>query len=102
MPILDSLTMLFARFRPPQIFVADRDSEFYNNEVYSFLTTWGVISAFSEAYNLQANGQAEAAIQIVTRCLQTALYNIRMKGGTYIVTAYNCSPNCIMGLSPTK
>ena len=113
-PTMEAFVNLFTRFGPPQIFVADRGGEFWNEGLISFLKTWGILPIFSESYNPQANGQAEAAVRIVTRRLKTALHQMCMdrevnnfypfkswpKYLPYVVMAYNVSPNKITGLSP--
>jgi len=112
-PTINALTVWFTTFGPPQLFVADRGGEFHSAEVESFLKIWGVTPTFSEAYNPQANGQAEAAVKIASRMLFTALCDLsKTTGGTRypykawvgqlnpVVMSYNMAPNRITGLSP--
>ena len=113
-PTMQALVNIFTRFGPPQIFVADRGGEFCSDAMVSFLKLWGILPIFSEAYNPQANGQAEAAVKIVSRRLRTALHQLTMdrerllpypmkawlKYLPYVVMSYNSTPNRITGMSP--
>ena len=113
-PTMRALIDIFTRFGPPQVFVADRGGEFRNDSLISFLKMWGILPIFSESYNPQANGQAEAAVRIVSRRLRTALHQMTvdrersnpypmkswLKYLPYVVMAYNSSPNRITGMSP--
>lgn len=109
---ISSLTTWFTIFGAPQIFVADRGGEFHSAAVIAFLKLWGVKPRFSAAYNPQANGQAEAAVKIVSRRLYSVLYEYHRDRPPpyeykswvaylpYVTMSYNCSPNKITGFSP--
>ena len=113
LPVIDALTQLFSTFGPPQLLKADRGSEFISEDFVSFVKLWGVKPAYSMAANPQGNGQAEAAVKIITQRLTTMLRQRSIEGGKesypfkqwirylpYVTYAYNSTPNRLTGLSP--
>ena len=50
-PVIEGLSRIFTAFGQPQLFIADRGTEFHNEYVCSFLGLWGVAYMYSESYN---------------------------------------------------
>ena len=110
--IVDGLTLIFSRFGQPAIFIADNGGEFRNKEVVTFLELWGVQWKFPSSYNPQANGQAEAAVKIISSKLRLTISELRSRGPDaahekkwsiflpYITMSYNFCPNEMTGFSP--
>jgi hypothetical protein len=110
--VIDGLTMIFTKFGAPTLMVMDRGGEFYNRVCHNFFRLWGVKVHYPLAYNPQANGQAEAAVKIVTRKLNLALQEAQRNPSAhtrandwpfllpYVTMSYNISPSPITGYSP--
>ena len=113
--VVDGFTAIFTRFGQPSVLVMDNGGEFRNREIALFLGMWGVTWKFSSPYNPQANGQAEAAVKIISNRLRLTLLGASEPSNSfrgrssvtkwttilpYVTMSYNCSPNEATGFSP--
>ena len=114
--VIEALTIIFTKFGQPGLFVSDNGGEFHNKELTDFLKLWGVSYRFTAPYNPQANGQAEAAVKIISNKLRLAVMDLcesteshpeRRKAEMkwplllpYVTMAYNRCPNEVTGFSP--
>ena len=106
--VIEAFTAIFTRFGQPAMLIADNGREFRNRSVVAFLRMWGVQWKFTAPYNPQANGQAEAAVKIISNRLRLAMIEEQEKNTKvpwtillpYVTMSYNQLPNESTGFSP--
>lgn len=85
------LIVIFTQYGIPAILFSDQGKEFDNKQVKYLTAIWNINDQFVVAHNPQANGQAEAAVKIISQKLLSNLHHIAdtHRDKVYLSTLWN-------------